>query len=278
MVFDVYRNVVCCLAIFLVASGCTSDEATPTDDNAANTNNQTVANAAVNATANNGMDCNGCGYNVCNEPCEEGCCCACVEGDERARNGGLERCTGGCYERVGVNPNVDTRDMGVPDATDMGVDMLDTSPDAQADAAPPLCAKSPNGDSPPTDTCMHGAADWLAWEWIPDEDMTITELRLHTDEGFGALLADDGTGRPGAVIVEGALSDANADGWRTLPFPTPASVTSGTRYWIGEDVLTCSTAEDGVEFTYYSADSTAGPWNGPFMAHPFTAQIAGTCP
>jgi hypothetical protein len=262
-----YRNVILC--VFLLALGCNADESAA--------NNGPDASADTSANAN--IACDQCGTApMCGTSCDDECGCCCEEGDER--NGGLERCTANnCWEPVNA-PNNNTPDMGTPDAaTDLGgPDQGDVGVDASPDAASIACTKSPNGSSPPTDTCMHGAAQWLAWEWIPDENMTITELRLHTDEGFGALLADDGTGKPGAVLQEGVLSDADPDGWRTLTFGVPTAVTAATQYWIGEDVLTCSTAEDGTEFTYYSADTTAGPWNGPLNAHPFTAQIEGTCP
>ncbi len=167
---------------------------------------------------------------------------------------------------------------GNPDASmdagdDAGMDMAeDTGPDMTAMA----CTKEPNAGSPPATTCLHGAADWLAWQWVVDEEMTVSEIQMHTDEGSVALFADDNT-RPGTTLFEGLLSDADADGWRTLTIDPPITITAGT-YWLGENVGVCSTVENGTEFAYFTSNSSSGPWSGPFMAHPFTARIAGSCP
>lgn len=232
---------------------------------------------------NNDVACFVCGPGVmCGEACNDACGCCCDSGEERVQDGELHRCTvTGCWEVAGPAPadagaDMSQTDMGQTDMaqTDMG-SMSDA--DGGADAGLTACTEAPNGDSPPTDTCTHGAADWIAWRWVAPRDMEVQTIRMHTDEGFGAFFAD-ATEKPGAVLFEGALSAADADGWREFTAPTPVSVTQGATYWIGEDVSTCSTAENGNEWEYYTSDSTSGPWSGPFTGHPFTARLVGRCP
>ena len=240
-----------------------------------------ASNAATNSQSNGEFQCIVCGEATrCGESCNDPCGCCCDAGEERVANGGLDRCTpDSCWERVGEEP----ADMGTTTdmtaAADASVDGggEDMAVDMRPEVGDSTCLKTPNGAEAPVDTCLHGSAEWLAWEWVPDEDMTISEIRMHTDDGNAALLADAAS-RPGIVLAEGVLSAADADGWRTLTVVPPVTVTAGSTYWLGEDVLVCSVAADGTAFTYFSSDSSAGPWSGPFMSHTFTAQLEGTCP
>jgi hypothetical protein len=171
--------------------------------------------------------------------------------------------------------------MGTTDPTDMGTDTGkdagdDVGRDAGQDMGASPCTEQPNEGSPPTDTCQHGGAGWIAWKWVAPRDMSVDEIQIHTDEGNGALLADDGDS-PGAELFSGPLSDPDNGGWRTFSADASVPVVQGTTYWIGEDVTFCSTVEDGDEPAYYTADVLTGPWSGPYTAHPFTARIAGTC-
>lgn len=254
------------VSLLFATTGC-SDKPADGDTNSGDNNKPTNSEVA----------CIQCGpANLCGTACDDPCGCCCTEGDERVRDGDVQRCTPeSCWEVVG--PVVDAGDdAGADDAGDDAGD--DTTEDAGTDASVTACTEQPNEGSSPADTCQHGAADWIVWKWVASADMTVDQIALHTSsEGSGALL-DDSSGSPGDTLFSGALSAADADGWRSFTADAPVGITAGTTYWIGEKVTVCSTVMEGTEFDYYTADVLAGPWSGPFNAHPFTARVSGTCP
>jgi len=203
-------------------------------------------------------------------------------GDASADTSGVTHDTGSGGDAASANDGgrKDTATSDSGEDADRDAGGMDAADDGGTDGGMDVstaCMAGQNLEYAPDDTCQHGAAVWIAWKWEPTDDISVEELQLHTDDGDAALLDDDG-GQPGQLLAQGTLSAADADGWRSISLSPPVSVTAGSTYWIAEDVAVCSTAVDGIEFEYYTADQLSGPWDGSFTGHSWTSKVSGTCP
>lgn len=168
-------------------------------------------------------------------------------------------------------------DAAAPDAAQLA--------DAQSnDAARPdavgldasACELSINTDRPATPGCSHGVT-WLAWEITPSQTIRASSISLHTD-GEAALLARDAASMgPGALLGLATLGASDANGWSTGPLPSLV-LNAGTTYFVAERASLCSVAAGGVMPQYWGSDRITGPWNGPYVQHPWTVRIDGACP
>ena len=139
------------------------------------------------------------------------------------------------------------------------------------------CELSINTDRPATPGCSHGVT-WLAWEITPTQTISVSSISLHTD-GQAALLERDAASMgPGAVLGVATLGATDANGWSMGSLPTGVALSAGTTYFVAERASLCSVAAGGVMPRYWGSDRIAGPWNGPYVQHPWTVRIDGVCP
>lgn len=119
---------------------------------------------------------------------------------------------------------------------------------------------------------------WLAWEWIPECDFIVDSISLRTRSGGRVALFADSAGQPGDVLLMADLGGPDRDGWRR-GYDSSAFVSTGTRYWIGEQTLDCSLAATGTPISYWGSSSVDGPWSGPYMdeTHIWSAKIGAYC-
>jgi len=156
---------------------------------------------------------------------------------------------------------------------DASHDAADAS-DAIVDDAPSTCGDTQNAQSPPAppNTCNQGAT-WIAWQYIPASSFTTGAIELFTNDGTLALL--DGSGsQPGAILATGTLVPQGPPTmWKTASLSQPVALVAGHRYFIAENVESCSIATTGTQYTYFGGGSLSGPWSGPFEAWAFTSRI-----
>ena len=172
---------------------------------------------------------------------------------------------------------------------------LDAATDARRDAPPdpPLscgfegdpspaatspyggCGEGVNITSPPADNCSGSGA---AFEYVPQTNVVVTRLELHTQQGVVGLLDSD-CAKPGKVLFLGSLANPGAPtDWRGADVNPPIKLLAKHRYFIyGAPAQPCSSSVKGVEVREFTAPGPNGPWEGPFGGIVWSARIAGAC-
>jgi hypothetical protein len=196
------------------------------------------------------------------------------------------------YERVGTDAGVHPvdagkdsgpigvdaapPDAGPPDAGDCG---FDQDPSPQATSGYGACGEAINITSPPTDNVSGAGA---AFEYVPETDVVVGRIELHTTGGSVGLLDSD-CDLPAKVLFYGPLPTSPTPAWLGADVFPPVTVKAGHRYFVyestaggsGED----SAATSGVEVREYTTpNGVNGPWGGPFGGIAWSAHLIGVCP
>lgn len=181
-------------------------------------------------------------------------------------------------------------DAAKPDASDAS-----TIPDVTIDADAGVCGFE--GDPSPAGVSSYGACGeginitsspafnvsgaGAAFEYVPETDVVIERIELHTTGGFVGLLDSD-CELPGKVLFYGALENSATWTWVGAWVTPPITVKAGHRYFIyektpqsGED-----SASTGGTFVreYTTQNGPNGPWDGPFSGVYWSARLDGVCP
>jgi hypothetical protein len=149
-------------------------------------------------------------------------------------------------------------------------------PSPQATSSYGACGEGVNITSPPSDNCAGVGA---AFEYVPQSDVLVERLELHTQQGVVALLDSD-CEKPGKVLFLQPLQNPGAPtAWRGADVFPPIKVLAHHRYFIyGAPSQPCSAAVKGVEVREFTAPGPNGPWEGPFGGIAWSARILGVCP
>ena len=184
----------------------------------------------------------------------------------------------GTRGEVGADASFDAARDGPRDASPdapSGCD-FDGDPSPLATSSYGACGEGVNITSPPTANCGGTGA---AFEYVPQTDVVVERLELHTQEGVVALLDSD-CERPGKVLFLAPLQDPGAPtDWRGADVVPPIKVLAHHRYFIyGAPAHPCSAALSGVEVREFTAPGPNGPWEGPFGGIAWSARVVGRCP
>jgi hypothetical protein len=145
------------------------------------------------------------------------------------------------------------------------------------------CGEGVNIAAPPSNNCAGGGA---AFEYVPETDITIERIELHTEAAtVGLLDSDPACDLPGKVLfiaqtdTQGATPD-----WRGAFVNPVIGVKAGHKYFVyqapaqGHGSTACSIADNGVQVREYTAPGPNGPWGGPFGGLAWSARLDGVCP
>jgi len=160
---------------------------------------------------------------------------------------------------------------------------FDDDPSPSAVQSYGACGDGVNISSPPANNCAGLGA---AFEYVPEIDVAIERIELHTDAAtIGFLDSDPACDRPGKVLFLGQTDTQGTTlGWRGAFVNPVIGVKAGHKYFVwqgpaqGQTNTACSIAETGVEVREYTAPDPNGPWDGPFSGLPWTARLDGLCP
>lgn len=145
------------------------------------------------------------------------------------------------------------------------------------------CGDGVNIAAPPSNTC---GGEGAAFEYVPEIDVAIERIELHTEAAtIGLLDSDPECDRPGAVLF---LAQADSEGatldWRGAFVNPPIGVKAGHKYFVyqapanGHSSTACSVAQSGVDVREYTSPGPNGPWAGPFGGLAWSARLDGVCP
>ncbi len=107
-------------------------------------------------------------------------------------------------------------------------------------------------------------------QYIPQCDIDVTRIEVHTNGGHVSLLADMG-GSPGMSLFTGVLPTSAGPSWIGADVSPPLPLKGGRTYWIQQGPGTCSTAAGGQVFSNVPTvhGSSGNAW---------TSHIIGSCP
>ncbi len=140
------------------------------------------------------------------------------------------------------------------------------------------CGEGVNVTAPPS-LKVHGAG--AAFEYVPQVDVVVERIELHTRGGFVGLLDSD-CELPGKVLFYGPLETSATPTWVGAYVTPPITVKAGHRYFVyqktpptGED-----SASTGGAFVreYTTSNGPNGPWGGPSSGIYWSARLLGVCP
>ena len=115
---------------------------------------------------------------------------------------------------------------------------------------------------------------WIGFRLDAPETMTVSEISFFTGEVAGRTVVEIRDNDPALdAPVPIALAASGFDqevfvGWQTAEFARPVRLTGGETYWIvtlfPEGSQTMFALDGDTRVTYRGADSTTGPWDGPY--------------
>jgi hypothetical protein len=154
-------------------------------------------------------------------------------------------------------------------------------PSASATSSFGACGEGVNITTAPSDNCGGAGA---AFEYIPDVDVLIDRIELHTNAAVVGLLDSD-CDLPGKTLFLAELDTAGTNNaWRGADVYPQITVKAKHKYFVwqaiasGHDDTHCSIATTGVMVREYTAPSASGPWSGPFSGLAWSARLDGVCP
>lgn len=157
---------------------------------------------------------------------------------------------------------------------------FDGDPSPPATHSYGACGEGVNTDQPTTDNCGGAGA---AFEYVPQMDVVVSRIEVHTTNGDVGLLDSD-CDKPGKVLFLGPLDGPpGVPMWRGANVFPPITVKAQHRYFFyqrpaGNQGTMCSVAVTGVQVREYTSPGPNGPWDGPFGGLAWTARAIGTCP
>jgi len=175
----------------------------------------------------------------------------------------------------GKDSGVVQLDAGEDATSDCGFDQ-DPSPGATSSYG--ACGEGVNITSPPADNVAGAGA---AFEYVPQTDIVIERIELHTTGGSVGLLDSD-CEQPGTVLFYGPLETSATPAWVGADVFPVIPVKAGHRYFIYEktDSSGADSAATGGVYTreYTTPNGVNGPWGGPFDGIFWSARLDGVCP